>query len=153
MNKKSVLELVWWLATGVILLLFLLPILTYVGDRYPFYLPNVILIIIFITFTRYIFLLKHTFVAHRRWLKLILIFLPIPLFFFTMDTLYNFQDFIDRGIHINMLSHLGPDLAMDIAKYIKYQYIFFGAGSIIVIFLLPVRMIVSIWRSINKGTV
>lgn len=153
MNNKAVLELVWWIVTAVIVVLFLLPVLNYLGDRYLFYTPNIFFIVLFVTFTRYIFLLKHTFLADLKWLKLILVFLPIPLFFYSIDALFNFQDFIDKGAHIEMMSHLAPDTAMEISKYIKYQFIFFGTGSMLVIFLLPIRMIISIWRGINKGTV
>ncbi len=153
MSSKIVLELVWWIATLVIVALFLLPIISYIGEGYEFYKPNIFFIILFVTLTRYIFLLKHTFLANSKILKLILVFLPIPLFIYSIDALFNFQDFIDKGAHIRMLSHLAPDTAMDITKYIKYQFIFFGTGSILVIFLLPIRMIISIWRGINKGTV
>ena len=114
---------------------------------------SIFFIILFITFTRIIFLLKHTLFSHNKILKLILIFAPIPLFFYSIDALFNFQDFIDRGGHIEMLNHLNPDTAMDISRYIKYQFVFFGTGAIIVIILFPIRMIISIWRGINKGTV
>ena len=153
MNNKSALEIIWWIATLVIVLLVLLPVLSYIGDKYLFYTPNIFFIILFITFTRYIFLLKHTFLANLKLIKLILVFLPIPLFFYAVDSLFNFQDFIDKGAHIEMMSHLVPDTAMNVAKYIKYQFIFFGTGSILVIFLLPIRMIISIWRGLNKGTI
>ena len=153
MKNKVTLEMVWWIATLVVVALFLLPIVNYIGDKYSYYTPNIFFIVLFITFTRYIFLLKHTFLANNKILKLILVFLPIPLFFYSIDSLFNFQDFIDKGGHIEMLNHLHPDTAVDISKYIKYQFVFFGTGAILVIFLFPVRMIISIWRGINKGTV
>lgn len=153
MKNKIILELVWWIATIVVVILFLLPIINYIGDKYSYYTPNIFFIALFITFTRYIFLLKHTFIANSKIVKLIMVFLPIPLFIYSIDALFNFQDFIDKGGHIEMLSHLNPDTAMEISKYIKYQFIFFGTGALIVIFMLPIRMIISIWRGINKGTV
>ena len=153
MKNKVILELVWWMATLVVVTLILLPIINYIGGKYPFYSSNIFFIVLFLTLTRYIFLLKHTFLAHNKILKLILVFLPIPLFFYSIDSLFDFQDFIDKGGHIEMLNHLHPDTAMDIAKYTKYQFIFFGTGALFVIFLLPIRMIISIWRGINKGTV
>lgn len=153
MKSKITLEIIWWIATAIIVSLFILPIYMSIGDRYEFYLPNIILITLFVTFTRYIFLLKHTFLAEIKWLKVALIFLPIPLFFFATNSLFNFQDFLDREGHIKMLSQLNPDEAMEVSKYIKYQFIFFGTGAMTVIFLLPVRMIVSVWRGINRGTV
>jgi len=153
MNKKVLLEIVWWIATIVIVILFLLPLITNIGDKYPYYIPNIFFIVLFITFTRYIFLLKHTFIADRRWVKAILVFLPIPLFFYALDSHFNFQDFVDKNEHIDMLSHLLPDKAMEISNYMKYQFIFFATGSFIVMVLLPIRMIVSVWREINRGTV
>lgn len=153
MKNKVILELVWWIATAIILVIVLLPIIDNIGDKYSFYVSNSFLIVVFITFTRYIFLLKHTFLSRNKILKLIFIFVPIPLFFYGLDSIYDFQDLIDKGGHIEMLSHLHPDTAMQISKYIKYQYIFFGTGTMFVLFLLPVRMIISIWRGINKGTV
>ncbi|MEM9549471.1 MAG: hypothetical protein AAGA77_26105 [Bacteroidota bacterium] len=153
MNNKLTLELIWWVASAIIVLLFMLPIINYVGVRFPFYTPNIFFILLFVTFTRYIFLLKHTLIAHKKWIKLVLVFLPIPLFLYSIDALFNFQDFWDKGNHVRMLSHLLPDTAMNLSKYIKYQFIFFGTGTILVLFLFPVRMIISIWRGINKGTV
>ena len=153
MKNKIILELVWWLVTLIVTLLILLPVLNYIGDKYSFYTPNAVFIALFITLTRYIFLLNHTVFATNKMVKLIFVFLPIPLFFYSIDALFNFQDFIDQGGHIEMLNHLRPDTAMDISRYIKYQFVFFGTGAIIVIILFPIRMIVSIWRGINKGTV
>ena len=153
MKNKVTLELIWWIATLVVVVFFLLPVINYIGDKYLYYTPNIFFIVLFITLTRYIFLLKHTFFANNKVLKLIFVFLPIPLFFYSIDSLFNFQDFIDKGGHIEMLNHLHPDTALDITKYIRYQFIFFGTGSLLVIFLFPVRMIISIWRGINKGTV
>ncbi len=153
MNKKLLLELLSWLATIIIVVLVMLPIITSLEGKYVFYVPNIILIVLFVTFTRYIFLLRHTFLARRKKWKVALIFIPILLFFYATDSLFNFQDFIDREDHIKMLSHLTPDKAMEISKYIKYQFLFFGTGAMFVIFLLPVRMIISVWRQINKGTI
>lgn len=153
MNKKLILELIWWVVTAIIVVLFIFPIYNTVGDNYVFYLPNIFLITLFVTFTRYIFLLRYTLFADNKKLKVVLIFFPILLFFYAMNSLFNFQDYIDKDEHIRMLSHLSPDRAMEISKYIKYQFLFFGTGSMLVIFLFPVRMIISVWRSINTNTV
>lgn len=151
MNKEVLLELVWWVFTAVLVLLFILPIWLKVDSQFPFYLPNIVFIVLFITFTRLIFLTKHTFLSKKRILKLIFIFLPIPIFFYASDQLFDFQNYLDQGDYIPMLSHLDPNDAVDIFKYIKYQFLFFGSGAIIVIFLMPIRMIVSIWSKMNRG--
>ena len=153
MNKKLLLELIWWIATIIIVVLFIFPIYNTVGNKYTFYFQNIFFIVLFITFTRYIFLLKYTFLANNRKLKVALVFIPILLFFYAIDSLYDFQDYIDKQEHIEMLSQLSPDRAIEISKYIKYQFLFFGTGGMMVIFMFPIRLIVSIWRGINRGTV
>ena len=153
MNKKLLLELIWWLATIIIVVLFIFPIYNAVGDKYIFYTQNIYFIVLFITFTRYIFLLKYPFLASNKKLKVALVFIPIILFFYAIDGLFDFQDYIDKQDHIEMLSQLSPDRAIEISKYIKYQFLFFRTGGMMVIFMLPFRMILSIWRGINRGTV
>ncbi len=152
MNKKLLLELIWWIATIIIVVLFILPIYNTVGDKYIFYVQNIFFIVLFITFTRYIFLLKYTFLENNKKVKVALVFIPIVLFFYAMDSLFDFQDYIDQQEHIGMLSHLTPDRAMEISKYIKYQFLFFGTGGMMVIFMLPIKMIVSVWKQVNRGT-
>jgi hypothetical protein len=153
MNKKILLELIWWVATIIIVILFIFPIYDTVGGKYIFYIQNIFFIVLFITFTRYIFLLKYTFLANNNKLKIAMVFIPILLFFYAIDSLFDFQDYIDKQEHIEMLSQLSPDRAIEISKYIKYQFLFFGTGGMMVIIMLPIRMIISIWRGINRGTV
>jgi hypothetical protein len=39
------------------------------------------------------------------------------------------------------------------ANYIKNEFTFFSIGSLIALAAFPVRMIISVWRLHNKGTV
>ena len=153
MNNKWSLELIWWLVTAIVVVLLMMPIYTSIGSHYPYYIPNIFFIVIFITFTRYMFLLKHTFFSHITWIKAILVFLPIPLFFYAMDALYDFQRFLDEEGVVSILGNLSSDDQYKLAKYIQYQKLFFGAGAIITLILLPFRMVVSMWRVRNRGTV
>lgn len=152
-SKKVMLEIIWWIVTGIIVSLILIPIFTGIGYKYEFYTPNIFFIVIFVTYTRYIFLLRHTLIADSQWTKLVLVFLSIPLLFYAVDALYNFQDFVDQDNHITMLNHLDPEKAREVSNYFKYQFLFFGTGGIMVLLLMPIRMIVSIWRKLNRGTV
>lgn len=152
MQSKLTLELIWWVVTLIILTLILLPIYNAVGSQYPYYTPNILFVIIFITFTRYIFLVKYTFFADVPIIKIVFIFLPIPIFFYCMDALYNFQRFLDEEGAISLLVGLPAEEQYSLAKYIRYQTIFFGTGAIITLVMLPMRMIVSLWRRKNRGT-
>ena len=152
MHSKLVLELIWWIVTLIIVILIMMPIYNALGDNYPFYFPNILFIIIFITFTRYIFLVKYTFFADVPLIKIIFIFLPIPIFFYSIDALYDFQRFLDEEGVVSLLGKLSAEEQYSMAKYIRYQKIFFGTGAIITLAMLPVRMIVSLWRRKNRGT-
>jgi len=141
-----------WLFTAVLVMLALLPIYLSVED-YPFYFTNVLFIVVFVTFARYIFLLKHTFVARSLVFKVFMMVAAIPIIMYLLDSVSAFQGFVDDiG-----LETLVPDLTLTMQKgilrYIRTEMIFFGVGSVIVAILFPFRMLVSIWRGINKNTV
>jgi len=153
MKSKWTLELISWGITLVLLVLILLPIYTSIGGDYLFYIENIVSIVIFTTFTRWIFLLRHTFFGWDKKVKTILIFLMIPLFFICYDNIIDFQAYIDENDIMSMLSSLSTAEMPKMAKYIQYQYIFFGVGAIICVVIMPFRMILSIWRQINRGTV
>jgi len=151
-GSKLSLELVMWLFTAVLVLLVLMPIYFNVPS-YPFYFSNILFIVVFITFARYIFLLKHTFVAHSLVFKAFMMIAAIPIIMFLLDSVSMFQGFTDDiG-----LDTLVPDLTIArqkaITKYMRTEMIFFGVGAVIVAVLFPFRMLVSIWRGINKNTV
>ena len=146
-------EGIWWLITAVVILLLMTPIYTGMGMNYPFYVSNIIFIVVFITFTRYMFLMRFTFFSHITWIKAVLIFLPIPIFFYAMDALYDFQRFLDEDGLIGLMGNLSVDQQYGLAKYIRYENLFFGTGAMVTIIMLPIRMVVSIWRVRNRGTV
>ena len=153
MDVKWKLEVLWWMITAIIMVLIITPIYTSIGYDYPFYLANVLFVIVFVTFTRYIFLLKYTFFSHNSWIKVFFVFLPIPLFMYFIDSMYDFQKFLDEEGLISIMDKLSAKNQISLSKYIQYEKLFFGTGAIITLVLLPIRMIVSIWRVRNRGTV
>ncbi|MEE9439117.1 MAG: hypothetical protein V3V14_08970 [Saprospiraceae bacterium] len=153
MKNKITLEIIWWFITAIIVVLFLIPIYSNIGKDYPFYFSNILMIIIFVTFSRYIFQLKHTWLARNKWVKAVLIFVMIPIFFWVTDSIYNFQNHVEKDGFATMMIHMNPDEAMNLSKYIRYQYIFFGTSTWIVLILFPIRLLISIWREINTDKV
>ena len=156
MNKQQSLtiqmELLWWVITAVILFAVLFPIVNKIDD-YPFLIPNILFIIIFITFTRYIFLLKHTFLAQRQTLKIVIFFLCLPLTWYIILNLQSIQGFIDNHGIDSLVNNLPYKEHWSYTNYIKTEMYFFGAGSLVVAILLPLRLLLSIWRNKNRGTV
>jgi len=145
-------EILWWVFTAVVAVAVLFPIIKNVDD-YPFYFSNIIFIVVFITFARYFFLLKHTFLAQRKVLKVIIFFLCIPLVFYLIQEVNALRGYLDENGIDALVKNLPYENHLSFAKYIKNQYNFFGSAAIIVTVLLPLRLVLSIWRNRNRGTV
>jgi len=152
MKSKLLYELLWITLTFVIVCLVLLPIKMAIGDTFPFYRDNAILIIIAVTFIRYIFLLKHHWIIRSKWYKVVLIFFPIVVLFYLLDVLYNFQLFVDQEGITSIMKGISYNQQNQMSIYIKTEMIFFWVSAFISNALLPFRMIMSLWRKINKGT-
>jgi hypothetical protein len=75
--------------------------------------------------------------------------LPIPLFMYHLDNLYDFQRYVDENGTISFLKGSTDLDDYSFGKYIKYQFIFFCTGALVTIVLMPIRMIVSFWRTTN----
>ncbi|MEL7021241.1 MAG: hypothetical protein AAGK47_06520 [Bacteroidota bacterium] len=152
MDKRISLELYWWLFTAIIGIAILLPIL-YKVPNYLFLLPNIIFIVAFVTFARYIFLLKHTFLAHQQRLKIAIVLVSAIVIFYLISQINAFQTFLDEEGPDILVNHLPVSEQQSMANYIRSEYLFFGVGSVIAAAILPFRLIISVWRSYNRGTV
>ena len=152
MNNKLVLELLWWIFTGVIVLVVLFPIYSKV-EEYAFWLPNIVFIVAFITLTRYIFLLPFTFIARRQILKLALAFLSLPLLFYLIEQLNFFQTFLDEEGPRAIIGWHPFGEQEELIAYVRSEMLLFGVGSVISALIFPFRMVISVWRLRNRGTV
>jgi len=68
-----------------------------------------------------------------------------------IDSLYNFQRFIDEEGTISFFSGSTDMSDYNFGKFIKYQFIFFCVSALVTIGLMPVRMIISFWRTTNTN--
>ena len=96
MDKKLSFEILSWGFAVVFAALFMIPIFMRSGSNFPFYFSNATSIIVFLTFTRWMFLWAYSPFSRSKWPRLILIFLPIPLFMYHIDGLFEFQKFVDE---------------------------------------------------------
>ena len=150
--QKLRLEFIWWIFTLLLICIVLLPIWQR-APAYPFFIENAFFIAAFVTFTRYIFLLPITLIARKKWIKLIIILASAILFFVMTTALSDFNNFLDVEGLQTLVTHLHVHRQSNIINYMKSEMIFFGVGSIIAGILLPLRMLVSLWRMRNRGTV
>ncbi len=150
-KKRWILEWVYWLITALLTALLLLPIYQNV-DGYPFYSYNILFIITFFTLTRYIFLLQHSPFVYHKVTKLLLAAASIPLAFLLFQGFYEYEAAINEyGPEDYFQFKLGarPE---QVIKYINSEMVMFGVAAIIVTLLTPIRMLVSIWKTKNRGT-
>lgn len=146
------LELVWLLATILLAVGVLLPVYRSKTD-YPFWLSNTIFIIAFVTLTRYLFLLKHTFLGYIQWLKIAVFVLCIPLAFYLIKEMFFFNNYVDRVGLEDLFERFSWEGQDSMASYVRTEMTLFGVGSIVACVLMPFRMLVSFWRTHNRGTV
>jgi len=118
-NKAAVwkLEIIWWIFTIVACVIVILPIFTKVPN-YPFYLYNIIFVVVSITYTRYIFLLKHTPIARSLVFKIIILATAVPVTVLLIDGVSEFQRLMDENGYEAFLGHLTPESLSSIGRYI-----------------------------------
>lgn len=152
----KVLELVWWIFTVIVVYLVIRPILDNFTE-FEYIWLNIFYIVVLITYARHIFLLKYTYLAKAEKVKVFLIFFSIPLVFFLMWMITNFQTFLDNDGHDTIFNYLKAPMSDEDKKgmleYIHTEMMFFGFGAAFAGLLLPFRMVLSIWRQRNRGTV
>lgn len=151
MKQKILFEIIWLLITLIVVCLVQLPIYLDIGTAYPFYFDNSMFIILAITFMRYIFLLKHHWIVYSKWFKIILIFVPIIILFYLVDALYNFQLFCDQEGVKSIMNEQSYETQSQMSKFIRTEMLFFWVAAFIGNLLMPFRMILSLWRKMNKG--
>ncbi|MEM1122593.1 MAG: hypothetical protein AAGJ18_19270 [Bacteroidota bacterium] len=147
------LELLWWVITLLVTAGVLFPIYTKVGSSYPFYGSNILFVVVFITFTRLIFLLKHSFLANWEKIKVAMIALTPILLFYIGNEMNYFQTFLDEKGVENFIAQMPIEGQESMRKYITAEMLLFGTGSLIAAIVLPVRLLMSVWRARNRGTI
>lgn len=149
---KIRLEIIWWCFTIILAFFVMLPILIN-APAYPFFRQNALIIIIGITFARYIFLLKHSLIARRKWWKFVLIAASVIIIFLLIMNIGQFSSYMKEEGLQGILDHLPFSKQLSMLRYMKNEMTFFGVLAVVSAILLPFRLVISLWRVRNKGTV
>ena len=156
LRVKLLMELVWWVLTAIVVYLVISPLKGVFIDI-PFLSGNIIGIVAAITYARHILFLKHSLIARALWFKVVLVFVSIPMVFWLVsqinsmqikmdeDGLFWFETFIRRDIT--------AEQRLNLFEYFKHEYIFFCTSAVMGAIIFPFRLIISIWRQYNVGTV
>lgn len=151
LKHKILFEAVWLAISCVILGLVLLPIWFTVGEKYPFYSENILVILIAVTFGRYLFFLKYHWLTASKWFKAIFIFLPFGIVIFLMDSFYDFQRFYDEEGIRSIMDDLSLRQQNQMSVFIRTQMVLFWSAAFLGNLLIPFKMIRSIYRKMKKG--
>ncbi|MCB0653203.1 MAG: hypothetical protein KDC85_18155 [Saprospiraceae bacterium] len=154
-NQRALLlklEFFWWFIAALMAAVLVLPIYLQLPD-FPHIGLNVLLVFCFIFFTRHIFFLRFTFIAKRQYLKVALFFIMIPVVFLLIQKLNFLQGYINEGILFNDLEKLPYKEQLKLEKYIRHEILLVGTAAIVSAILFAIRMLISVWKYRNRGTV
>lgn len=152
---KLMMEAAWLLLTGIIVWLLAQPYWR-PFKQHDFVYQVMIFAVVFITYARYLFLLKYTFLSHFQVMKFLLIFLSIPLAFYLVQLFFDYQDFLERqnegmeefGKYFQ--DYITLDQRYQILRDLTPLYNFLGISAIITVIIMPFRLLISFWRVYNK---
>lgn len=145
-------EGIWWFFSILLSIIILFPIY-YFKIPYDFYLSNLLFIIGFFIGLRWLFFWHLTPYARIQILKIALIFLMIPIFFYGIYAFSDFKNFLDEVGIQEILNDIPEREQISMAIYIRSQMVFFSISCLIGILLIPFKLIWNIWKQHNRGKV
>ena len=92
---KLMMEMVWWLITAIVVTIVVEP-LWKEFVRYEFIYELIMFIVVLLTYTRYLFFIKYTFLAYAQIVKVLLIFLSLPFIFYLWQEFFDYQSFLEK---------------------------------------------------------
>ena len=122
----------------------------YYGIRLPFYWYNLLFIFVFVVFFKHIFFLQYSFIDSYQKLKMLIIPCSFIFVFVLIRMLSKFAVFVDTFALAEFMTDLPYKERVFLSKLFKNQYVFFAVGAILASFVLPIRLIVSVWREVNR---
>ena len=147
---KLLLEGIWWLVTAIIVSLVMYPIWSNFPE-FKFNVVNIVNITAFVTFTRYIFLLKYTFIAKMEKVKIGFVLFTLMIVIAITTQIQSFNVWIDGGDPDVLLSSVGKSSVREsLLNYIKSEFLFFAVGAVVASAFLAGRLLMSVWRTRNK---
>jgi hypothetical protein len=88
-----------------------------------------------------------------QWLKVLIVLISAPCIFVLVEMQNAFQTNLDNIGADYVTQGVKPENILHMVRYVKNEFTFFSVGSIMTALFFPIRMIISVWRLKNKGTV
>ena len=147
--KLLAIEGISLLMTAVVVGVVMYPIWTQFPE-FKFQWTNVIYIVAFLTFTRYTFLLRYTFLAQAQNVKIGFILLTLMIILGLTTQIQDFNVWIDAGDPERLMPLVPISKRDGLLSYIKSEFLFFAVGAIVASVFLAGRLMQSVWRTRNK---
>ncbi len=156
-RQKLLVELLSICITLLLAAAFLYPIIQHFAQPFPFLQSNFIFIVLFLTYIRFVFLLKYTWFSRLFYVKMAFILLSFPLGMWIAYSLREFLQFKDSELPDGLLALMFNNQPQaDLVAFIEYvqtEYILFGVGAFLANVALFFRFLMSVWRGVNTGEV
>lgn len=141
------LELLWFAVATVAAYAMVLPIKSEISAAFFQYL----LISLFLVFTyfRFIAFMGHSILLENVWVKIGLLIVNIPLFFFVLNQYYDFIAVFDDynfTLPANVFQHIHSGTEVEDVLYLKKLTAFCGIASMLVILLMEARIVYAIFK-------
>ena len=104
----------------------------------------------FLTFTRYTFLLRYTFLATAQNVKIGFILLTLIIILGLVTQIQDFNVWIDAGDPERLMPLVPQSKRDGLLSYIKSEFLFFAVGAVVASAFLAGRLLMSVWRTRNK---
>lgn len=147
-ERKWLLEAIWWFATVLFAILIVLPIWM-TGVQFEFYIYNFIYALSALTLLRYLTSFEHHPWSNSKLFKIILIFLVPILFFPVLEGLHSFIEYNDREGLQSAMMHLSTTKQNWMIKYIRVEYLTLGIATMVGILAMIIKMVRSLWRQVK----
>lgn len=113
---------------------------------FPYQQTNILYVVAFITFARYAFFLKYTFLADAGYVKIGFILCTLSLIAWLVFSMQDFQIWREQGDLDKMLPNVSYEKRESILAYLKSEFVFFAVGSIVAALFLSGRLFFSFRR-------
>lgn len=149
MLKNQLLTEALWILIAILITIAVLtpPILS--SGEFPFQWENAAIIFAFITVLRLLFFHKQAPWLGPKPMKAVACVAMVPIFLFTMLTINNVQTFVDANGYAALFNVIESETAILWGRYIRNEVVFFGAGLLICCIILPVVLIIEVWRQVK----
>ena len=117
---------------------------------FPFLIKNIVLVFAAVLLFKHVFFLKYTWLSHFQKIRIALIPFSVPIIFIFIRILNQFTTYIDENAIADFMDHLSFEKQQFLTNYVRMEFVTVAVMAIAGAIALPFRLLVSIWKEVNK---